>query len=344
MLRLHQTASSWQACVVANKERYPPVHRTPRTDSAKETASKTSHQPRTQAGMSSPVPEPGPMHGGSTRPYRSQKRQRPCDRCRERKLRCQTEDGQPPCQRCRQSSLACTFVGRPRKRVSGQAAQRALSSSHGIRSPSSMCEGQQLRSSSSSNGSPLVGRPEHHQDFHVPARLHHPQHHHHSHHASVISSSADEAVAAPESRDGNNTVHGQHATTHLPNRGTLTHALGTPVLTALHPHRPSTQLSQSLDQIEGHAAVLLGGSSESDPWLLRHCRFDELGLRTFHKLHFRHAGGVPTSDKIPVHFLISSDELCESAAGETRVAGDKELRAELDMLVPPAYGVRLIRL
>ncbi|KAJ6439315.1 fungal specific transcription factor [Purpureocillium lavendulum] len=288
--------------------------------------------------MSSPVQEPGPMHGGTTRPYRSQKRQRPCDRCRERKLRCQTEGGQPPCQRCQQNSIACTFLGKPRKRAPAPS-QRSLASL--ARSPS-MCESQHRSSSSSS---PLVGHPHH--DFHVPAaRLHHPQHHHHrSHGASVISSSADEGAPAPESRDGDpsNGVHAQHAT-HLHDSGTLTHALGTPVLTGLHPHRPSTQLSQSLDQIEGHAAVLLGGSSESDPWLLRHCRFDELGLRTFHKLHFRHAGGVPTSDKIPVHFLLSADELCESAAAETRVAGAKELRAELDMLVPPAYGVRLIRL
>ncbi|KJZ73953.1 hypothetical protein HIM_06621 [Hirsutella minnesotensis 3608] len=271
--------------------------------------------------MSSPVTEPGPIHGGSTRPYRSQKRQRPCDRCRERKLRCQSEGGQPPCQRCQQSNVTCSFLSRPRKRVSAQP-QRTLSWQP---RSSSMCQGQHRSSSSSS---PLAGHPQ--------------QHHRQSHQASIISSSADEGVPAPESRDGEPSK--VHVSTHIPNSGTLAHALGTPALTGLHPHGPSTQLSQSLDQIQGHAAVLLGGSSESDPWLLRHCRFDELGLRTFHKVHFRHAGGVPTSDRIPVHFLLSADELCESAAAETRVAGAKELRAELDMLVPPAYGARLIRL
>ena len=126
--------------------------------------------------------------------------------------------------------------------------------------------------------------------------------------------------------------------------GSLTHVLSTPVLTGLHPLRPSTQLSQSLDQIEGHVALLLGGSSESDPWLLRHCRFDELGLRAFHKLRFRNAGGVPTRDKIPVHFLVSANELCDVAAAETRVAEARELRDELDMLLPPPYGARLVRL
>lgn len=124
----------------------------------------------------------------------------------------------------------------------------------------------------------------------------------------------------------------------------FTHALGTPVLSGLHPHRPSTQLSHSLDQIQGHTAQLLGGSAESDPWLLRHCRFDELGLRSFHKVHYRHAGGVPTRDKIPVHFLVSADELSEPFASETRFHDTKELWSELDSLVPVVYGARLVRL
>jgi hypothetical protein len=125
---------------------------------------------------------------------------------------------------------------------------------------------------------------------------------------------------------------------------TFTHALGTPVLAGLHPHRPSTQLSHSLDEIHGHTAQLLGGSSESDPWLLRHCRYDELGLRSFHKVHYRHAGGVPTGDKIPVHFLVSDDELCQGAAAETRSHGEGDLRIELEALVPAVHGARLVRL
>lgn len=252
--------------------------------------------------MSSPSAH-GTDNSTGTRPYRSQKRQRPCDRCRERKLRCQT-DGEPPCQRCQQHGVSCTFIGKPRKRTSLKAPHQQ----------EFMCQGQ---------SSPLAG----HQQFHVSTVPHNQDY------PSAVSSREDTAVAGSQE--------------HLHNSGSgasLTHALGTPVLTGLHPHRPSTQLSQSLDQIEGHAAMLLGGSSESDPWLLRHCRFDGLGLRTFHKLHFRHAGGVPTSDRIPVHFLVSADELCESAAAETRVAEARELRAELDLLLPPAYGARLVRL
>lgn len=167
-----------------------------------------------------------------------------------------------------------------------------------------------------------------HHEFPLPARIHSPEL------SSGVSSSVDEAAVAGSEGPLQNSGSG----------ATFTHALGTPVLAGLHPHRPSTQLSHSLDQIQGHTVQLLGGSSESDPWLLRHCRFDELGLQSFHKVHYRHAGGVPTRDKIPVHFLVSDDELFESAATETRVNDESELRTELDALVPQVYGARLVRL
>ncbi|KAF5496809.1 putative transcriptional regulatory protein [Colletotrichum siamense] len=87
--------------------------------------------------------------------------------------------------------------------------------------------------------------------------------------------------------------------------------------------------------------MLLGSSSGSDPWLLRHFRFDELGLRSFHKLHVRNAGGVPTADKIPVHFLLSSDALYRSSIAEAKAM---ELRRRLEYLVPQSTGARLVRL
>ncbi|KAF4883250.1 putative transcriptional regulatory protein [Colletotrichum fructicola] len=87
--------------------------------------------------------------------------------------------------------------------------------------------------------------------------------------------------------------------------------------------------------------MLLGSSSGSDPWLLRHFRFDELGLRSFHKLHIRNAGGVPTADKIPVHFLLSSDDLYQSSTAGLKAV---ELRRRLDYLVPQSAGARLVRL
>lgn len=250
---------------------------------------------------------PGYDASGITRPYRSQKRQRPCDRCRERKLKCQT-DGEPPCQRCQRNNIECTFVGKPRRRVAlPREVERAGS-----------MDDEHISLNARRHGLTLRARA-----------------HEHSHSSTISSSIDDTAVAGSEEPLGNS-GSGAAFTHH--------EALGTPVLAGLHPHRPSTQLSQSLDQIQNHTAQLLGGSSESDPWLLRHCRFDELGLRSFHKVHYRHAGGVPTRDKIPVHFLLSDDELCEGAAAETRVNDERELRAELDVLVPSVYGARLVRL
>jgi hypothetical protein len=120
--------------------------------------------------------------------------------------------------------------------------------------------------------------------------------------------------------------------------------LRTPPFMPVSSRRPSTQISQSLDDIDGHYAQLFGGSSESDPWLLRHCRFDKLGLRTFLKVHFRTAGGLPTRDKIPAHFIISENSVCEGAKVETRIVGEKDFATELALLVPPEYGPRLVQL
>jgi hypothetical protein len=102
---------------------------------------------------------------------------------------------------------------------------------------------------------------------------------------------------------------------------------------------------QSLDQLEGFSAQLFGASAESDPWLLRHCAFDDSGVKCFYKVHFRNAGGVPTADRIPVHFMIAADELAASAKQETscRTAGETT-RDELNRLVPPEYGQRLVSL
>lgn len=106
----------------------------------------------------------------------------------------------------------------------------------------------------------------------------------------------------------------------------------------------STQISQSLDRVDGHYYQLFGGSSEADPWLLRHCRYDELGFRKFLKVHFRNAGGVPTREKIPAHFMVSEDQMSEATRSEIRFGGDGDLRTELAFYVPTEQGLRLIRL
>ncbi|KAF2142315.1 uncharacterized protein K452DRAFT_317987 [Aplosporella prunicola CBS 121167] len=108
--------------------------------------------------------------------------------------------------------------------------------------------------------------------------------------------------------------------------------------------RLATQFAQSIDNIQGHSAQLFGASSEADPWLLRHCQFDEFGMQNFHKQHFRNAGGVPIAGLIPVHFSISPDELQESARAETGVSTQHDRGAELSQVVPSEYGPRLVAL
>ncbi|KAJ5115503.1 hypothetical protein NUU61_001262 [Penicillium alfredii] len=107
---------------------------------------------------------------------------------------------------------------------------------------------------------------------------------------------------------------------------------------------PPTQFVQSIDQLDHGYAQLFGASAESDPWLLRHCQFDDSGMKFFYKVHFRNAGGVPTAQRIPVHFMISSDELTTAFKHETRAGVGDATRDRLNYLVPPEYGRRLVAL
>lgn len=112
------------------------------------------------------------------------------------------------------------------------------------------------------------------------------------------------------------------------------------------PERPLPQAIQTLDQLKGFSYQLIGASGESDPWLLRHCKFDEHGFLLVHQVHFRNAGGVPLDEKIPVHFLVTDDQLYGPAKAETRIAPDEShpLRETLNTLVPLECGQRLVSL
>ena len=51
------------------------------------------------------------------------------------------------------------------------------------------------------------------------------------------------------------------------------------------PEVPTPQAIQSLDFLKGCSSQVIGASGESDPWLLRHCKFDEHGLLLLHQVH-----------------------------------------------------------
>lgn len=247
----------------------------------------------------------------SSRPYRS-KRQRPCDQCRERKLGCQTEAGLP-CARCRSADLRCTFAKPPPKRPRRQ---REGDDGHSFEASEL-----QVQPSIEAESSPSQLSSQHTSHQQIPVT------------AVTAATDATITTAAPS---------------------TAATAAATPVDAVLPPSpwtqqlissgRAPTQFVQSLDQLEGFSAQLFGASAESDPWLLRHCSFDDAGVKCFYKVHFRNAGGVPVPLRIPVHFMIAADDLAEGAKGETRVAAGGSTREELNALVPHEYGQRLVGL
>ncbi|CAF3618896.1 unnamed protein product [Fusarium graminearum] len=99
------------------------------------------------------------------------------------------------------------------------------------------------------------------------------------------------------------------------------------------------QFSRSVDDIQGQSSTLLGSSSEADPWLLRHCRFDDYGLRSFYGLQFRNIGGVPNRQKIPVHFIVTP-KLTNDATLDKMMS----LRSRLNGLISVSMGIRLAKL
>lgn len=67
-------------------------------------------------------------------------------------------------------------------------------------------------------------------------------------------------------------------------------------------------------------------------------------MRNLHRQHFRNAGGTPIADLIPVHVLVSPDELQQSAKKEPEFSTQYDRDAELSQIVPSEYGPRLVKL
>ncbi|KAL1838739.1 hypothetical protein VTK73DRAFT_4254 [Phialemonium thermophilum] len=110
-----------------------------------------------------------------------------------------------------------------------------------------------------------------------------------------------------------------------------------------HAHPPLPAPSQvvqrvcSLDQIDGGTAHLCGISAELDPWLLRHCRYDEFGMRHLLGTSVRNVGGVPVDELVPVHFDVAK-------APQDSDDSEAARRWELEQLVPPQLIERLVSL
>lgn len=222
-----------------------------------------------------------------SRTYRSAKRNKPCNRCRSMKTRCQVIAGSQ-CTRCEHARVDCS-----------------LSRSEDI----SQMQPIERDNNRSTPVSDLLEQRTY---------LDAPWADNTAHSVSVGSLRTDNDAAS----------FAQHA----------------PAQDNLNTHF-STQISQSLEDMQGCSAHLFGTSSESDPWLWRHCKFDDFGIRFSHYSKVRNAGGVPHAQKIPIHFNIESIQLHESARKETKVPESWiHSRDELNHVVPLEYGARLVTL
>ncbi|KAL3442920.1 hypothetical protein BJX65DRAFT_321050 [Aspergillus insuetus] len=205
--------------------------------------------------MSSPV----------RRPYRS-KRHPPCDRCRQKKLRCENH-GQVACQRCQASGVSCSF-----NRLQSVYSQDVVAPDY------------QAESAIPTIEPDPIGPPS---DSYIP----------------------DDPFAY-----------------RISERATPQQAI------------------QTLDLLPGVCAHVMGTSGESDPFLLRHCKFDDYGLLHFQHVRFRNAGGVPLAEKIPVHYLVTDAAVYEPAKLSTRTWRQLSPRDALDTLIPAEHGQRLVSL
>lgn len=249
-----------------------------------------------------------------TRPYRS-KVHRPCDRCRRRKTACILL-AEGPCQSCASATRSCTFDLPPTKRLrrldppgprssfqeDGQGDHGSLITSPRARSISILSSADPRKS----NEAPDV--PDSHVLRNVDTTL---TSHSHARGATYCGGS-------PQSWTSNRPSD-PPGTVDLVNQ-------------MLPPQ--AVQHVCSLDQINGYTAHLCGISAELDPWLLRHCKYDEFGMRHLHGTSIRNVGGVPVDELVPVHFAVTH------APG-----GDADARQwELEQLIPSAHGERLVSL
>jgi hypothetical protein len=129
-----------------------------------------------------------------------------------------------------------------------------------------------------------------------------------------------------------------------------------------------------IDGKDGVHGLYFGLSGETDPYLLRHYRYDSHGEFRQFKLIFRQTANdlyndIPTDpppdhlaldpflngdnvaprmqNSIPVHFMMAADELADDAKEDTTVrphVSPEAVRLELDQLVKPEDGSRLVGL
>ncbi|CDM31751.1 Zn(2)-C6 fungal-type DNA-binding domain [Penicillium roqueforti FM164] len=263
-------------------------------------------------------------HSGPTgRAYRS-KIKRPCDRCRLRKTACVLPEG-PPCRSCFTNNKECTFKLRPRlktRRMSTENQAPHATASYEVPNPTLQLSPDSTRL--------------HHDPFdqdrgysyNDPVQMWPGQHAQNEPQPDLMT-----RHTSMESMDDHPISPDQESPQQI---GAITSPASQPV-----------QRIRSLDLIEGSIAQFYGMSSESDPWLLRHCRYDEYGMRSLHRTHIRNVGGVPVEGLVPVHFLETEKELMLPKGSDMDNRSQKDVmqdRNQLNDMVSPEHGKRLLSL
>lgn len=217
---------------------------------------------------------------------------------------------QPPCQPCQRSRAECIFSNRSNPGTPGPGAGD-LSLSDILSTPVQGIQTSQQ---------PATALPS-------PAAILYPDEHHQHHLGPPILPSpfrvpvADGPVGDEQQWDAS--------------------AAAPPMDAVLRAQSPRTQISRSLEDMPGYWYQLGGASCDADPWLLRHCQFDDFGFRRFFRIHFQNAGGVPTPQLIPVQFIVTEkhEPNVKAEADRSRALWD-----DLARLVPVPRGQRLLQL
>ena len=121
----------------------------------------------------------------------------------------------------------------------------------------------------------------------------------------------------------------------------------------------------SLYSRKGYSSQLIGLSSESDPFLIRHYYHNEYDTYTMYRLHFRkvvddatlprHDNGAPSEQShmprgpIPIQFVMANEEIwsVDMKATEAMFSGNGTEKSDMELLsslIPPDLEARLLRL
>lgn len=255
------------------------------------------------------------------------KRQRPCDFCRSRKTACRIE-GAPPCRSCQLHERECTFVedARPRKKPLPQ----------GPRGPELLNDDAAPGDSASTGAA--VGADSRGPVYTMAATPLGQE-------TAGDGSFPDMSLQFLQDLDMDGSEYQfMFRTPHSP-------ASNASVLR--DPARPAiaTRTSQGLSTgssellLDGQASTnpeVLGMTGDMDPYVLQHYRMDHRGIFKFKQLAIHSVQQQP----VPVQFLLSQPSFfarSREQAGHS-TPGDAYLRTQLEQLVPPSMGKRLISL